>query len=255
MIRQAGIRDWECRNSQEVSGEQKWPNQNPGWNAQSEEVEEADYNLLGRDMIIALSRNLIVKESQLVVSLYKLTTEDEGKIDTKELELRTTTAQNPAQFLFGEALEELTHNCAEVVEPQTKIRPDLEEKELEEEEKWFVDRSARVVEGKRKSGYAIVDGKSRKVVESRPLSASWSAQACELYAVLQALKRLKGKKGTIFTDSKYAFGMVPTFGKIWEERGLVSTRGKGLVHGEIIKQILEAIREPEAISIVHIRRH
>ncbi|TRZ07519.1 hypothetical protein HGM15179_019598 [Zosterops borbonicus] len=146
-------------------------------------------------------------------------------IHSHDLELRTTAAQNPAQFLFGEALEKPTHNCAEVVELQTKIRPDLEEKELEEGEKRFVDRSARVLEGKRKSGYAIVDGKSGKVVESGPLSASWSAQACELYAVLRALKRLKGKKGTIFTDSKYAFEVVHTFGKIWEERGLISTRG------------------------------
>ncbi|TRZ08702.1 hypothetical protein HGM15179_018410 [Zosterops borbonicus] len=78
-----------------------------------------------------------------------------------DLELRTTAAQNPAQFLFGEALEEPTHNCAEVVELQTKIRPDLKEEELEEGEKWFVDRSARVLEGKRKSGYAIVDDDMR----------------------------------------------------------------------------------------------
>ncbi|TRZ06714.1 hypothetical protein HGM15179_020394 [Zosterops borbonicus] len=61
------------------------------------------------------------------------------------------------QFLFDEALEESTHNWAEVVELQTKIRPYLEEEELEEGEKWFVDESARVIEGKRKFGYAIVD--------------------------------------------------------------------------------------------------
>lgn len=70
-----------------------------------------------------------------------------------------TTAQNRAQFLFGEALEESTHNCAEVVELQRKIRSNLEEEELEEGEKWFVGGSARVTDGKRKSGYAIVDGK------------------------------------------------------------------------------------------------
>lgn len=88
-----------------------------------------------------------------------------------------------------------------------------------------MDGSAKVVEGKRKSGYAVVDDKTGKVVESGPLSASWLAQACELYAVLRALKRLKGKRGAIFTDSKYAFGVVHTFGKIWEERGLINTRG------------------------------
>ncbi|TRZ08454.1 hypothetical protein HGM15179_018647, partial [Zosterops borbonicus] len=90
-------------------------------------VEEPDYNLLGRDLIVALRINLIVKESQLVVSLYKLTTEDE-----------------------------------EVIELQTKIRPDLEEEELEEGEKWLADGSTRVVEGKRKSIYAIVDVKMKK---------------------------------------------------------------------------------------------
>lgn len=122
-------------------------------------------------------------------------------------------------------MEGPTHDCAEIIDLQTKIRSDLEEEVLEEGEKWFVDGSSRVVEGKRKSGYAVVDGRSGKVVESGPLSASWSAQACELYTVLRGLKGLKGKKGTFFTDSRYAFGVVHTCGKIWEERGLISTKG------------------------------
>ncbi|TRZ07858.1 hypothetical protein HGM15179_019249 [Zosterops borbonicus] len=138
---------------------------------------------------------------------------------------------------------------------KTKVRPDLEDQELEGGEKWFIDGSAKVVEGKRKSGYAVVDGKSGEVVESGPLEASWSAQACELYALLRALRRLKGKRGTVYTDSRYAFGVVHTFGKIWEERGLINTKGKGLIHGEIIRQILEAIREPEEISVVHVKGH
>lgn len=111
-------------------------------------------------------------------------------IHSHDLELWTTTAQNPVQFLFGETLGEPTRDCAEVVELQTKIRLDLEEEELEGE-KGFVDGSARVIEGKRKSGYTIVDGKMGEVVESGPLSASWSAQACELYAVLRVLRELK----------------------------------------------------------------
>lgn len=141
-----------------------------------------------------------------------------------------------------------------MVELQTKIRPDLEE-ELEEGEKWFVDGSSRVIEGKRKSGYAVVDGRTGEVIEAGPLNAGWSAQACKLYAVLRALKRLKGKKGTIFTDSKYAFRVVHTFEKIWEERGLINTQGQGLMHGELIRQILEATRESEEISVVHVKGH
>ncbi|RMB93664.1 hypothetical protein DUI87_29893 [Hirundo rustica rustica] len=46
-------------------------------------VEEADYNLLGRDLIVALGINLIVRNSQIMVSIYKLTREDEDKINPK----------------------------------------------------------------------------------------------------------------------------------------------------------------------------
>ncbi|RMC21707.1 hypothetical protein DUI87_02575 [Hirundo rustica rustica] len=176
-------------------------------------------------------------------------------IHSRDLELRTPSAQNPTQFLFGEAAGVPFHDCAEVVELQTKIRPDLEEEGLEEGEKWFVDGSARVIDGKRKSGYVVVDGRTGEVVESGPLNTGWSAQACELYAVLRALWKLEGKKGTIFTDSKYAFGVVHTFEKIWEERGLLNTRGKGLVHEELIRQILKVIREPEAIAVIHVKGH
>ncbi|RMC22273.1 hypothetical protein DUI87_00584 [Hirundo rustica rustica] len=81
-------------------------------------------------------------------------------IHAPELELKTTKAKNPAEFLFGEASEGPIQNCSDLIELQTKIRADLEDEELEEGEKWFVDGSARVVEGKRKSGYAIIDGKT-----------------------------------------------------------------------------------------------
>ncbi|RMC21270.1 hypothetical protein DUI87_02131 [Hirundo rustica rustica] len=44
-------------------------------------VEEADYNLLGRDLIVALGINLIVRNSQIMISIYKLTCKDENKIN------------------------------------------------------------------------------------------------------------------------------------------------------------------------------
>ena len=81
----------------------------------------------------------------------------------------------------------------------------------------------------------------------------WSAQACELYAVLRALQLLENKQGTVFTDSNYAFGVVHTFGKIWEERGLVNSQGKGLVHEALIKQTLKALRGPKQIAVVHVK--
>lgn len=42
-------------------------------------------------------------------------------IDSPDLELKVTAAQSPAQFLYGEPLTELQHNCVEVIELQTKI--------------------------------------------------------------------------------------------------------------------------------------
>ena len=79
-------------------------------------------------------------------------------IHSPKLEIEVTSLQNPAQFLYGEPSESLNHNCLHTIEEQAKIRPDLEETELEEGEKLFVDGSSRVVEGKRKSGYAIISG-------------------------------------------------------------------------------------------------
>lgn len=176
-------------------------------------------------------------------------------ISSPKLSLETTSLQNPAQFLYGEPNEPLEHDCLRNIEEQTKLRPDLEDVELPTGEQIYLDGSSRIVEGKRKSGYAIVNGKTFELIESGPLSPSWSAQACELYAVLRALRLLKDKSGTIYTDSKYAFGVVHTFGKIWEERGLINSQGKGLVHQGLITQVLQAIRGPKEIAVVHVKGH
>ncbi|RMB89202.1 hypothetical protein DUI87_34392 [Hirundo rustica rustica] len=51
-------------------------------------------------------------------------------------------------------------------------------------------------------------------------SSSWSSQVCEVYALYQVLELLKDKMETLFTESKYAFGIVHTIRKIWQERDL-----------------------------------
>lgn len=66
---------------------------------------------------------------------------------------------------------------------------------------------------------------------------------------------MENKIGTIYTDSKYAFGVVHTFGKIWEERGLINTQGKRLVHEKLIQEVLKALRGPLKIAIVHVKGH
>ncbi|XP_049679787.1 protein NYNRIN-like [Accipiter gentilis] len=59
----------------------------------------------------------------------------------------------------------------------------------------------------------------------------------------------------MYTDSKYAYGVVHTFGKIWEEWGLINSQGKDLVHEKLIVKILQAIRGPKRIAVVHVKGH
>lgn len=97
-----------------------------------------------------------------------------------------------------------------------------------EGEKVFIDGSARCVQGKRCSGYAVVDEINMVEIIKEKLPSHWLAQCCELYALEKGLEYLAQKKGTIYTDSRYAYSVVHTFGKIWEERGLLNSKGKGL---------------------------
>jgi ribonuclease HI len=79
---------------------------------------------------------------------------------------------------------------------------------------------------KRHNGYSIVDREAMTIIESGQLPNNWSAQTYELFAINQALTHLKDKEGIVYTDSKYAFGVLHTFGKIWMERGLINSKAK-----------------------------
>jgi ribonuclease HI len=117
------------------------------------------------------------------------------------------------------------HKCLDIIECQTKVSPDLGETPFQTRFHFFVDGSSWVIKGKRHNGYSIVNGEAMTIIKSGQLLNNWSAQTCELFALNQALKHLKNKEGTIYTDSKYAFGVVHTFGKIWMAQGLINNKG------------------------------
>lgn len=135
------------------------------------------------------------------------------------------------------------------------MREDLHEQPLPDGEVLFVDGSSRVVEGKQVSGSAIVDGKSMQVVEEGKLLAKWSAQNCGIFALKRGLKLLEGERAPVFTDSRYAYGVAHTYGKIRQERGFLNLKGKNLIHESLVKEVLEKVKSPEGIAIVHIRGH
>ena len=78
------------------------------------------------------------------------------------------------------------HNCEEILAEETGIRPDLTDQPWPGAMTWYTDGSSFVVGGKRKSGAAVVDGKS--VIWSSSLPEGTSAQKAELIALTQALR-------------------------------------------------------------------
>jgi hypothetical protein len=73
-----------------------------------------------------------------------------------------------------------------------------------------------------------------------------------LFAFNQALKFLKDKEGSIYTDSKYAFGVAHTFGNILLE---INSKGQDLIHEELIIKLVESPMLPKEIAIVHVSGH
>ncbi|XP_038626650.1 uncharacterized protein LOC119949179 [Tachyglossus aculeatus] len=132
---------------------------------------------------------------------------------------------------------------------------DLQESPIPDSVNLFIDGSSRVVEGKRRNGYAIIDGDKTAVVDLGELPNPWSAQTCELYALSRVLKLLKGREGNIYTDSKYAWGVIHVLGKIWEERGMINSQEKESAHTTLLQQVLKDLHLPKALAVVHVNGH
>ena len=73
--------------------------------------------------------------------------------------------------------------------------------------------------------------------------------------MIQALERAKGKRVTIYTDSRYAFGTVHVQGPVYKERGLLTAEGKEIKNLPEIHRLLAAVHLPQAVSIVHVPGH
>lgn len=118
---------------------------------------------------------------------------------------------------------------------------------------WFTDGSSFVVEGNRRAGAAVVDGKS--VVWASSLPDGTSAQKAELIALTQALRLAEGKTINIYADSRYAFATAHVHGAIYRQRGLLTSEGKDIKNKEEILSVLEAIHLPRRVAIVHCPGH
>ncbi|TRZ06703.1 hypothetical protein HGM15179_020404, partial [Zosterops borbonicus] len=174
-------------------------------------------------------------------------------VEQDDVEIVVTNIVNPASFLSGSMGEPVIHDCLETIEATYSSRPDLKDTRIEDAETWFTDGSSYVVSGKRHAGYAVTA--SREVIESGPLPTNTSVQKAKIIALIRALELAKGKEINIYTDSRYAFGVVHAHGAIWKKKGLLNSQGKSIKHSQEILKLLDAVQLPKRVAIMHIRLH
>ncbi|OCT72300.1 hypothetical protein XELAEV_18035274mg [Xenopus laevis] len=146
------------------------------------------------------------------------------------------------------------HDCVTTIHNTTSPRPDLIDTPIPEAPNVFVDGScSRPSDNVYRVAYAVVQ-LPNIVLEAEPISVN-SAQAAELIALTRAGVLFSGQPVNIFTDSRYAFGVVHDFGKIWQQRGYQTTEGKPIAHTHLIEELLRAIQLPSDIAIIHCRAH
>ncbi|KAJ1180371.1 hypothetical protein NDU88_005592 [Pleurodeles waltl] len=174
--------------------------------------------------------------------------------------LKRCTVLNPATLLPNENTEikdgeEFEHDCLEVTELCTKPRPDIQDAQLKENDCiMFVDGSClRDSAGTLRAGYAVctITG----IVEASWLEKVFSAQVAELIALTKACHAAVNLKVTIYTDSRYGFGIVHDFGQLWSQRGFMTSSGSPVKNGEQIRDLLHAIQLPLEIAVVKCSAH
>ncbi|XP_009880699.1 PREDICTED: LOW QUALITY PROTEIN: uncharacterized protein LOC104284110, partial [Charadrius vociferus] len=164
-----------------------------------------------------------------------------------DVSLKTTNLLNPAVFLGTDPEEgTLEHDWVEVIEHTYATRIDLKDVPLANLD-WelFTDGSSFVENGTRYAGYAVTTWK--EIVEAQALPPGTSAQRAELIALTRALELSDNKKANIWTDSKYAFGVVHVHGALWKERGLLSAQGTNIKYQKEILELITAVQKPDQL--------
>ncbi|CAM4646510.1 unnamed protein product [Caretta caretta] len=140
--------------------------------------------------------------------------------------------------------------CLDVVAQDGTPRPDLADSPLTKLDLLLsTDGSLYYLDGHRVSGYSVTS--QADVIEAAPLPPSFSAQGAELYALTRACLLSSGRTVTIYTDSKYAFGVCHATGQLWKQRGFLTSSGTKIANGPLISALLEAIQAPRQVAAVH----
>ncbi|XP_053183950.1 uncharacterized protein LOC128367259 [Scomber japonicus] len=176
-------------------------------------------------------------------------------LSSPHITLKRSPPLNPATLLPLIDTTEIEHDCIATIDMCTSPRPDLLQTPIPNSEMiLYTDGSAsRPSDNVHLAGYAVVN--DWEVLEARALPPGTSAQAAELYALTRACIIASGKTATIYTDSRYAFGVAHDFGQLWKMRGFVSSSGRPLQHHALVNDLLDAIMRPFQLAIVKCAAH
>lgn len=182
-------------------------------------------------------------------------------LNTAGLKIKYTPDTTPIVRMLHSLLKilpqsepEVPHDCTILLEKVTSPRRDLTDVPLKEAEDVFVDGScSRPTDHTFLTGYSVVQ--LPDVVLEADVIPGGSAQVAELTALTRACTLFKDKEVNIYTDSKYAYGVVHDFGVIWANRGFKTADNKNISNKEQVLALLEAIKLPRKISIVKVKAH
>ncbi|XP_078518311.1 protein NYNRIN-like [Lissotriton helveticus] len=172
------------------------------------------------------------------------------------IQIKRCNVLNPATLLptSQESSDSEPHDCCFRTEEETKGRIDLKNTPLSDPDgTLYVDGSCFKLEnGDVTAAYAVTTLST--IVETARVSQN-SAQAAELIALTRACVLAKGKRANVFTDSQYAFGVAHSFGRLWKERGFITSHGTKIQHGQLVNDLLESLTLPTEVAIVKCSAH
>ncbi len=177
-------------------------------------------------------------------------------LDMPNVTVKRCTTLNPATLLRTEEDGQEHHCCLSVLEQVCTPRPDLLDTPLENcDNVLFVDGSASKdpQTGLNKVGFAVTT--EFEVVKSGKLPSNYSAQAAELVALTEACNLMADKCVTIYTDSRYAFGVTHDFGALWKHRHFLKSDGHPILNAALVAKLLEAILLPDKVAICKCAAH
>ncbi|CAN2391143.1 Reverse transcriptase (RNA-dependent DNA polymerase), partial [Pristimantis euphronides] len=158
----------------------------------------------------------------------------------------------------GEKVErpgELEHDCFHLMEQETMGLPNICSTPITNPDfELFVDGSRSMGEdGKFHTGYAVVT--QHAVLRAEPLPPHMSAQEAELKALIEAVKMGTGRKGNIYTDSAYAYGVAHDYGVIWKARNFLTAAGTPIKNAKLISELLDVLGDSLQIAVIKIAAH